>query len=199
MPPPTSLDDAILLLDEFEGVVKRQESDLSVKSQEIIKLRHELALLRRNMFSRKSEKIHPGQLTAFDDDGVDTPGEYEDIAIPAHTSRRKVKGHGKGQFPDHLPRTEHTLELDAADRACPCCAKTMVLFGVDVSERADIIPTKICIQRYLQSKYACPDGHGVIAAPMPEGVVDGGKYEASVYAHLVTPVVPWLLRHSSPG
>jgi transposase len=62
----------------------------------------------------------------------------------------------------------------------------MAVIGEDVSERGHMVPARIVVRRFVRKKYACPDGHAIKTAPMPEGVVDGAKYEASVYAHVVS-------------
>ena len=78
------------------------------------------------------------------------------------------------------------LDLPEAERTCPSCGKAMRAIGEDVTERGHIVPVRIVVRRYVRRKYACPDGHAVRTAPAPEGVIDGAKYEASVYAHVVT-------------
>lgn len=58
--------------------------------------------------------------------------------------------------------------------------------GVDVTERGHVIPARMCVKRYERMKYACKHGHAVKLAPLPDGVVDRGKYESSVYAYVAT-------------
>jgi transposase len=62
----------------------------------------------------------------------------------------------------------------------------MRAIGQDVTERGHIVPARIVVRRYVRAKYACPDGHAVKTAAAPEGVIDGAKYESSVYAHVAT-------------
>ncbi len=40
------------------------------------------------------------------------------------------------------------------------------------------------VKRYVRKKYACRAGHGVAMPELPSTLVDKGKYEPSVYAHL---------------
>ena len=51
---------------------------------------------------------------------------------------------------------------------------------------ATSIPARMVVKRYVRGKYACRYGHSIKSAPPPPGVIDKGKYEASVYAHVVT-------------
>ena len=55
-----------------------------------------------------------------------------------------------------------------------------------MTERGHCVPAKVVVRRYVRPKSACPDGHGVRPAKLPDGVIDAGKYEASVYAHVAT-------------
>ena len=184
MVPPNTLEDAIELLNATTQVVAKQETELKESQEELRLLRQQLQLMRQGMFGRKSEKLHPKQLDAFGE--LPEEEETETIELPARKVTRKIKGHGKGRFAAHLPREDIRADLPEADRICECCGKTMVAIGADISERGKIIPAKILVCRFHQMKYACPDGHGVKSAPLPENVVDGGKYDASVYAHIAT-------------
>ena len=78
------------------------------------------------------------------------------------------------------------LDVPETERACPDCGKAMRAIGEDITERGHVVPAQIVVRRYVRKKYGCPDGHAVKTAPAPEGVIDGAKYEASVYAHVAT-------------
>ncbi|RMD62164.1 hypothetical protein D6833_07290 [Candidatus Parcubacteria bacterium] len=73
----------------------------------------------------------------------------------------------------------------------------MERIGEDVCERGHVIPSQLVVCRYGNPKYACPAGHAVKSAALPEGVVvecipsphrSAGRteYEASVNAHVAT-------------
>jgi transposase len=146
-------------------------------------LRDELTLLKRGLFGRRSERLEGGQLDIFGDSAelpLPTPSE---IAEP---KPRKKPGHGRAPFPAHLPREVIELDVAAAERECTGCGKPMKRIGEEVTERGHIIPARLVVKRYVRPKYACPNGHGVKTADLPDGVIDGGKYEASVYAHVAT-------------
>lgn len=161
----------------------RQRVDALERENKI--LREENAILKRGRFGQSRERLEPGQLALFLSDGkADTPAEAEKIEVPAH--RRAKRGHGRSPFAPHLPRV--TIECDVAEeeRICSCCGKLMRPIGEDVSERGHLIPARIVVNRYVRKKYACPDGHGVVTGASPVGVIDGAKYEASVFAYLAT-------------
>jgi transposase len=167
----------------LKDVVDSQSKQIEEQSQRISDLLVELRILRNGLFGRRRESIHPDQLQLFEGD-LAPMEETEEVALPARTVTRKKKGHGRGQFPAHLPREEIRLVLPEAERCCPDCGDDMQAFGEEVCERGHIVPVKLVVHRYLRTKYACKKGHAVKTAPMPDGVVEGGKYEASVYAHV---------------
>ena len=154
-------------------------------------LRQEIALLKQARFGRSTERLSAGQLgflldsvpPADESAAVNVPAP---VAAPTSSSAKRKKGHGRAPFAPHVPR--QTIELDVAEgeRICPCCGKVMQLIGEDVTERGHVIPAQVVVKRYVRRKYACPDGHAVKTAPAPEGVIEGAKYEASVYAHIAT-------------
>ena len=150
-------------------------------------LREELAILKQGLFGRRSERIDSGQLGLFVSGeepllaDVESPRDQE-----ASAQKTAPRGHGRAHFPEHLPRETIELDVPEAERTCPDCGKRMRSIGEDVTERGHVVPARIVVHRYVRKKYACPDGHAVQTAPLPEGVIDGAKYEASVYAHVAT-------------
>ena len=146
-------------------------------------LRDELAILKQGLFGRRSERIEAGQLNLYHADGVEPPAPPPQ-EIAAHERAKPAPGHGRARFAEHLPREVIELDVPEAKRICPDCGKPMHSIGADTSERGHIVPARIVVRRYVRAKYACPDGHAVVTADAPEGVIDGAKYEASVYAHV---------------
>jgi transposase len=151
-------------------------------------LREQLAILKQGIFGRKTEHIDPAQLGLFANGAPasDTQPTVEVARTEALARKSSAPGHGRAHFPEHLPRDEVTLDVPEAERVCPDCGKPMRAIGEDITERGHVVPARIVVRRYVRKKYACPDGHAVKAAPAPEGVIDGAKYEASVYANVVT-------------
>ena len=154
--------------------------------RELKLLREENALLKKYRFGRSSERLEPGQMNFFETGEWPVPTPAPETQEAAPRKKKPTKGHGRSAFPDHLEREEHRLELPEDERACPCCESTMQPIGEDVTERGRFIPAKIIVDRYIRPKYACPHGHAVKTADLPDGVIDGGKYDATVYSNVVT-------------
>lgn len=150
-------------------------------------LREELALIKQGLFGRRSERIEPGQLELYLSAAAKLDLPAPSAAAVESTERGpSVRGHGRARFPEHLPREVIELDVPESERVCPECSQAMRSIGEDITERGHMVPARIVVRRYVRKKYACPAGHGVKTASAPEGVIDGAKYEASVYAHVVT-------------
>lgn len=83
------------------------------------------------------------------------------------TYERRKTG-GRKALPESLPRVEIELDIPEADKVCACgCQKNRI--GSDSSERLEIVPAKLFVERHIRYKYACPQCEdGVqIAATVP--------------------------------
>ena len=167
--------------DSLADQLKRALEAIEALTRENKILREELASLKRGVFGRRSERLEPGQLGFFDTAPSTLPNEPAPVA-----PKPKKQGHGRAPFPPELLREVVELDVVEADRLCTCCGKPMKRIGEEVTERGHMIPARLMVKRYVRPKYACPDGHEMTTASLPDGVIEGGKYEASVYAHIAT-------------
>lgn len=153
----------------------------------IEELQAQLAHLRRHVFGRRREKIDPNQLRLWEEGKtlLEELQKEAERAAPAKPEKKKP-GHGRAPFAAHLPRETIQIDVPQSERGCPDCGGEMQPIGVDVTERGHIIPARMLVKRYERQKYACKHGHAMKVAPLPDGVVDKGKFEASVYAHVAT-------------
>ncbi|MCP1909845.1 hypothetical protein J2R96_002325 [Bradyrhizobium elkanii] len=71
----------------------------------------------------------------------------------------------------HLERVEIVIEPEElAEHA----GKQKVLIGEDVSERLDVVPVKFHVIVTRRPKYAFKNADGVIQAPAPAHIIEGG-------------------------
>jgi transposase len=172
--------------------LERENEKLALKATALERenkiLREEVASLRQARFGRSSERIASDQLALFLNGEFQAAPVPESVASSAEppAAAKKQNAHGRSVFASNLPRQVVESDLPDGERVCQCCGKTLVLIGEDVSERGHVIPAQFVVRRYVRKKYACPDGHTVKTAPMPEGVIAGAKYEGSVHAYLAT-------------
>jgi transposase len=87
-------------------------------------------------------------------------------------------------LPAHLPREEVVVDLE--DKACPCCGGAMHAIGEDVAERLDVTPARFKVVVTRRPKYACRAcAEGVVQAPAPERLVEGGLPTERLVAHVL--------------
>jgi transposase len=149
----------------------------------------------RTAFGRKSERVVTGP-TLFDDvpdfdqppSPSDTPVEPVPPPEPATTKRR---GHGRRPRPADLPRERVEIDLTDAEKACPCCHKTRVRIGADVSERLDYRPASLFVRQIVRPTYVCRvceragDDPQAVQRQLPPEPIPRGTAAAGLLAHLI--------------
>lgn len=178
--------EALLLqsvIEQQRARISAQEETIEGLEQKVTLLLEQIHLLKRGLFGRKSERLDPDQLALFLEAG-ETQAEVTESRPRSETPARK-KGHGREAFSESLPRETVICDVGDDKRRCPCCGGEMTPIGEDVIERGHFVPSRVVVRRYVQKKYACPKGHGVVSGIVPQALVPKAKYEPSVYAHLV--------------
>ena len=141
------------------------------------KLQHQLRLMLKDRFGRKTERIDPAQLRLFLDE-LGRAATVQDDARPvvAHVRRKPIERKGsKTVIPESIPREVVRLEPDEAQKTCGCgAAKTCI--GCETSQVLELVPAQFKVIVYERAKYACRrcEGEGVVIAPVPAKPIDGG-------------------------
>ena len=178
MAPSKTLDEAIEQIGEVAAKAEALELENKI-------LREELEVLKRGLFGRKTERLEAGQLGLFKEE-ADKQAAFEEreVEVPAH--KRRKKGHGRSPFAAHLPRNVIECDVPEGERACLDCGEAMRSIGVDATERGEIVPARVVVNRYERKKYGCPHGHAVKTGEAPAPLLDRCKYEPSAYAYVAT-------------
>jgi transposase len=163
--------------------IETRDHEIAVLSSEVRLLRQELQSIRQGIFGSKTERLSPGQLALFGQESV-LPALPEKAPQEVQ-AKSKSKGHGRQPFSADLPRDEQRFDLPEEERICSCCDEVMQKVKEQVTERGDMIPERVIVRKYVASVYACPNGHEMQTAAIPEAVVPRAKYESAVYANLV--------------
>jgi len=176
--------------------LNQQNETLSEKnealSDEVLSLEEKLRLALFKRFGRSSEQESPatGQgdlFTEADDTAETTITETDDETITVASHSKKKPGR-KPIDPKH-PRFERVIDIPEEDKQCGC-GHEMVRIGEDVTERVEVIPEQIWVDRIVRPKYACHhcEGSGdeekpaVRVAPVEPTVVPRGIATPSLIA-----------------
>ena len=152
------------------------------------RLEHLVRELRRAMFAKKSEKLHPDQLLlAFEElEGALAEAEAQAPAGTTPTPRapRPAAQRNIGHLPAHLPRVFDVIEPQST--LCPCGCGEMTKIGEDRTERLHVVPAKLQVIVTVRPKYACRKcEEGVTQAPAPAHLIEGALPTEGMLAHVL--------------
>ena len=122
------------------------------------------------------------------------PGDVPPAAEPADELRRVRRRKGRRNLAnfENLPVTTHTHELNAEQRACPCCGVERREIGADESWQIEYFPGHFERIHHVRKKYACPacENNGanpsIETAAKPETAIDRGLAGPGLLAYIVT-------------
>ncbi len=165
---------------ELRGTVERQQAHID--------------RLVRMTFGRRSGRITGP--TLFDDAAdpeplVPTSDTPIGPASPPDDNPPRRRGHGRHPRPADLPRERVEVDLTEAEKACPCCRRTRVRIGSDVSERLDYRPACLFVRQLVRATYACRfceragDDPQVARTQLPPEPIPRGTAAAGLLAHIL--------------
>ncbi|WP_426144026.1 IS66 family transposase [Pseudomonas sp. DWP3-1-2] len=156
------------------------------RDQTIIEqLTHEIALLKRHTFAKRSEQISPEQGNLLDD-LLNTDLEAIDAELkalrPTPAPEEKRQQPKRAPLPAQFPRTVIRHEPENTQCACGCQLQRI---GEDVSEKLDYTPGVFSVEQHVRGKWACRQCETLIQAPVPAQVIDKGIPTAGLLAHVM--------------
>lgn len=171
---------AAQLLSKVDTMGRESRRDKTVIEQ----LSHEIAILKRHKFAKRSEQISPAQGSLLDD-LLNTDLEAIEAELnalrpePATSSRQQPK---RAPLPPQFPRTVIRHEPESTLCACGCQLERI---GEDVSEKLDYTPGVFTVEQHVRGKWACRQCETLIQAPVPAQVIDKGIPTAGLLAHVM--------------
>lgn len=154
--------------------VGEKDRELHYRQTRIEQLTHEIAMLKRMQFGKRSEKLDTEQMNLLEETMDADLGAIElELAqlksTPASDdTRQKPK---RSPLPERLPRTEIHHEPESIVCTCGC---ERVRVGEDISEKLDYTPGVFTVERHIRGKWACKACETLIQAPVPAHVIDKG-------------------------
>ena len=172
--------------------------------QHIQSIYEHIRLSRQRLFGRSSE-AHVGQQSLQFDEAEQTAegstDERDQALIPAadahasedeaahpKTRRSAPRARGKREpIPSHITRVKVVIDVPESERGCPCCGKTMVEIGEDISEQLTLIPMKVQALAFHRKRYGCPTReHAPVIAARPPQVLPKSNASNDLLAMLIT-------------
>lgn len=140
-------------------------------SNEIAKLRHELAQIKKAHIGPKSERTKMPKVPT-------KPVEPEE-----RLAKRRANAADRAQT--ETVRVEHKVPDD--QRTCPSCGndKLKPIGGGRSTDVYEFVPARFVRHEHVQEVLRCGCGDYVVTAPGAPKVVEKGRYGASLLAHLV--------------
>jgi len=150
---------------------------LSQLASEHDKLAHQLPLMIKERYGRKTERMDPAQLKLFLEElGRQDSASDGTRPVIAYVRRKPIERKGsKAAIPDSIPREIVPIEPAETEKICGC-GVSKVRIGCERSQVLELIPAQFKVIVYERAKYACKacEGEGVVVAKVPPKPIDGG-------------------------
>jgi len=172
------------------GLLHHLVCDMAVvvetRDDEIERLQRIIKQLQRARFGRQSERLDPDQLAlGLEDLDADIARAEADLPplVPGKEQKSKRASDDRPSLPDHLPREDVTLDIDAD--ACPCCGGAIHKIGETVSEMLDYVPARLRVLRIRRPKYGCRACGTIHQSPAPDRPIAKGLASPGLLAHVL--------------
>jgi len=155
-------------------------------------LKEEYRLLVYKRFARSAEQIDPSQEELFTEaeaqgSNEEEPGE-ELSEVAAHSRKKR----GRKPLDEKLPRVEILHDIPEEEKQC-ACGHELVRIGEERSERLQVIPEQMWVERHIRPKYACKNCEGsgdeqkpaVRVAPAPPSILPGSILTPGLLAFIL--------------
>jgi len=184
------VDLAISDLATARALIATLQDQLTKSQRENAALRHQLDVLCRRLFGKKSEKVDLRQLQlaleqlANEAGAVSEPVEMDSGETPVRGHTRRAPT-GRRPFPADLPRQVDVIDVADADKVC-VCGHAKVQIGATTAEKLEYVPASFFVRETTRLKYACPHCHsGVVEAPAPPQAIEKSLAGEGLLAHVV--------------
>ena len=121
-------------------------------------LNERLNLLLYRRFARSAESVPDDQGELFAEAENEAPAdesEEEYVDVPAHQRSKR----GRKAIDEKHPRVEIVHDISEEEKQC-ACGHELERIGEEVSERLQVIPEQIWVERHIRPKYACKNCEG---------------------------------------
>ena len=172
------------LADELRAENARLRAALAQRDAQIEQMAAELAVLKRMVFGRSSERVRPEAAARDEDGGREPAGGGKSGKGGPRGPRARA---GRRDYP-HLPRVEVVWDFDGGEYCCPECGVPFTRLGGHVTEQLDWQVT-VRVAAHCRRRYRRACGCRVpvtVMAPGPPKAIGKGLLSNRFIAMLLT-------------
>ena len=187
---PEALKDIIeTLYTEFEDYKEKTNLLMAQMLAKIEALEHEIAVLKKGRFGRRSEKRKekpsappPSSSSASPANGTSSPTDKN-----TSSSEAKNQNHpGRHALPVHLERVRVENDLPDEEKICPECQGVMTQIKEIITEQLDVLMESLFVTQQVRYQYACKRCYRTIkTSALPAQPIEKGKFGTSLLAYLM--------------
>ncbi|HQC27584.1 MAG TPA: IS66 family transposase [Treponemataceae bacterium] len=140
----------------------QEKNKLEIKYQ-ILEEKYTLVLFQK--FCKKAETVSADQLALFEEESEQTkaPEEKDETVTIKSYTRKKT---GRKAIDESLPRQIIMHDISEEEKTCACgCALKCI--GEESSEKLNVIPEQMWVEKHVRPKYACPSCEGTADEESP--------------------------------
>jgi transposase len=181
-PLPSDIESLQRLVIEQRAALEAVRSTLLSRDVEIEKLKIELARLKRMQFGRSSEQLDQtiAQLELSLEELEASAAQVAPIFEPERAPEKAKPA--RRALPESLPRETIVHE---APCNCPACGGDLRVFGEDVAEVLEYVPSRFKVIRHVRPKFSCTACQQIVQAPAPSRPIARGLAGPGLLAHVL--------------
>ena len=162
-------------------IIKLKNEAIEYQNKYIaIKEKYDLLIYKR--FMRSAEKTPSDEnqqlLFANEAEPAEIPGQDKEEENKTEVKSHSRKKPGRRPIDAKIPRIEKIIDIEETDKTCACGAE-LTRIGEETSEKLNIIPMQIFVEKTIRPKYACrhcegtenEDGPAVRIAPAGPSII----------------------------
>ena len=174
--------------------IKELETRIKETEYKYLELKERYDLLIYKRYARSAEQL----LTDDKQQSLFTEEEAEhEKPLAPEDEKQEIKSYtrkkaGRKPIDPNIPRVEKTIDISEEEKVCACGAR-MVRIGEETSEKLEIIPPSMYVEKTIRPKYACRCCEGtedeekptVRIAPVPPAIIPRSIASASLLSYIM--------------
>jgi len=179
-------------IDQLESRANTAEARINTLEIKYDHLKEEYRLLLFKRFGRSSEKHSETDQRSLFEEAEVTAEQTEPDTPATEVGSYTRKKRGRRPIDESIPRVDIIHDIPEEEKQCGC-GHELIRIGEEVSERLQVIPEQIYVERHVRPKYAChvcegsgdEDKPAVRICPAPPAVIPGSIATVGLIAFII--------------